>query len=766
MILNSSMRETWDRVVSSDPGLQRLRMAMSVAVAMTTTVWLEYAFGRLTRAGAQGVVVAILLGTVMALMGSMALGGTRSWPKARTAVFFPIAIAAGMLPGTVVAGHTDLMLIVLVLIMSLAVFIRRFGMAFFFYGFMIWMGYFFTVFLGAHLSDLPALLGAVVVSTVWNLLLSVTLLRTNSRRTLRRVQGAFGARARAVAGVCADLMEADPTDEHRRIRLRRKLHSRQLRLAEAALMVEGWSAEPGSLPPGWSAPALRRRLLDAHLLIDELATAAESLVLTQGRLAGAAADISRHLARRDYHTAGQLARALLALDQVDGNEPGERRGDCFAQHLASAALEFTALAAQADTPPDAEDAEEFSPAVALALGVLPGSGAVALDVTARGAWDRLNRMSLTSRQAVQVAVAGGLAILAGRELSETRYYWAVIAAFIAFAGTATRAETSIKAGNRVLGTLLGLGAGVGLVHLTAGHTMWVLAVVIISMSCGFYVVNVSYAGMIFFVTIMVSQLYSQLHEFSAHLLVLRLGETALGAAIGTIVAVVVLPTSTRDTIKAARGRYFTALADLLRATAGRFDGEPTDLTAAVGDPDALTRTVDLRLQQLALVARPLTHSVVRPLIRGNDPRAIRHRITLYAALTRQSRALALETRVGRNHTPDPEAALACADLADVAALLAEEIPASRVPTPEVTAKLSAAEAFLLSRQPKGVEVRPSAARPLTQLPRLLGEFAVLPGTAQAPGNLAVNRAQASPAAVAELDSPLTCPQKSGPGPTK
>ncbi|MFI5783841.1 hypothetical protein [Nocardia sp. NPDC051570] len=85
-------------------------MSLSVAVAMTTTIGVEYGFGRLTHASDRGLLVAILLGTVMAMMGSMALGGTQSWLKVRTAVFFPVAIAVGMLPGTVVVGHTDLML--------------------------------------------------------------------------------------------------------------------------------------------------------------------------------------------------------------------------------------------------------------------------------------------------------------------------------------------------------------------------------------------------------------------------------------------------------------------------------------------------------------------------------------------------------------------------------------------------------------------------------------------------------------------------------
>lgn len=753
------MREVWDRIVGSDPGLQRLRTAFGAAVAMSTTLALEYGYGRATHADAEGTLVCMLLGTVMAMMGSMALDGTQVLPKIRTAVFFPVAIGAGMVVGVAVAGHTDTMLAVFVAVMFLAVFIRRFGLPYFFYGFMIWMGYFFAAFLDARVSQLPDLLAAVALATAWVLLLSTTVLRANPQRTLARVRRAFDARARAVARVCADLLETDPQDARRLARLRRALYSRQLRLAETALVIEGWSAHPGTLPPGRSAAEVRRRTLDAHLAVDAVATAADALAGTGGRLAPEAAAVAAHLARSEYAAAERRSKDLLAFVDSAGQRaagPAERATDCYAYHLATAAWEFTLLvreiratAASGGTGHDegarvsdgsasgADRDADFSPAVTLAMGGLPGSAAVAGDVSARGGWARLGSLSLTTRQAIQVAVAGTLAIVVGRELSEARYYWAVIAAFIAFTGTATRSETFIKATNRVVGTLFGLGAGIGLAHLTAGHTLWVITVIVLSMSCGFYLVSLSYAAMIFFVTIMVSQLYTQLHEFSAGLLMLRLEETAIGAAIGIGVALVVLPTSTRDTVNSARGRYFAAVAELLYAAAGWLEHEGrADAAAGRGGPgadggpdaeggadlDALMRVVDHRLQQLTLVARPLT----RPLVWGNDPRLVRHRLTLYAAVTRQTRVLALGPRRSPGLAPAPHLAQAGRALGHAATALAlAPVPQGR-PAPEVARALRTAEAALLTGLPTAGTVLPPVTRPLLRLRQLLHELAVLP----------------------------------------
>jgi hypothetical protein len=379
-----------------------------------------------------------------------------------------------------------------------------------------------------------------------------------------------------------------------------------------------------------------------------------------------------------------------------------------------AALDLVALTTE-DSDPDDDTVVEFEAVVGLAFGNLPGSPAVAADVPARHVrWNPLSRLSLVNRQAIQVAVAGGLAILVGRELSTTRYYWAVIAAFIMFAGTGTRAETFIKGVNRVLGTLVGLVASIWFADLTAGHTSAVLVVIVASMFCGFYLIQVSYAYMIFFVTIMVGQLYSVLHEFSDGLLVLRLEETAIGAAIGFGVALVVVPLSTRDTVRTARDNLLTALATLLTAAAQRLSGGG----AATPTPglDLLARSLDDRVRQLALVAKPLT----RPLLWGNSPPRTRHRLALYAATATHARSLTVALRqTGRTEGP----VVACRALATVANQLTgisvgQRQEAAAEPLAEADTAL-----FAHSGSVPGALATDPVLRPLIHLHHLLREIA-------------------------------------------
>nr|WP_275403847.1 FUSC family protein [Pseudonocardia acidicola] len=317
-----------------------------------------------------------------------------------------------------------------------------------------------------------------------------------------------------------------------------------------------------------------------------------------------------------------------------------------------------------------------------------------------------------------MAVAGGLAILLGEMVSPTRYYWAVLAAFLAFTGTSTRSETVAKAFNRVLGTLIGLAAAILLADLTAGNTPAILAVILVSVFAAFYLFTVNYALMVFFVTIMVAEMYDVLHQFSDQLLLLRLTETAVGAAVGIVVALILVPTSTRDTARAARTAVLGALAELLGATARRIRPETRrgpEPDATPSDLGELARTLDDRLRQLALVARPLTW----PVVLGNDPGRIRDRLRLYEDCGISARSLTMWLRRHSEPAP-PELADAAQALGDAAGRLAEV--GTYRPDREVHEHLARADSMLLqaTRPGAAAAVHP-ATRPLVRLHELLHE---------------------------------------------
>jgi uncharacterized membrane protein YccC len=70
-------------------------------------------------------------------------------------------------------------------------------------------------------------------------------------------------------------------------------------------------------------------------------------------------------------------------------------------------------------------------------------------------------------------------------------------------------------------------------------------VIIAALGIGMYFMKLSYGVFVIGITMMVAQLYVEVGEYRNHLLVLRLEETAIGAAIGALAAVAIFPVPTR-----------------------------------------------------------------------------------------------------------------------------------------------------------------------------------------------------------------------------
>lgn len=695
-IIRKRILRIYDGLVASDPGLTRFRVALRAAVAMATSLGIEALLTHFLGVTGVGVVVAMLLGAVVAMVGSLALMGSNVLILMRTAALFPVALGLGEAGGIAVGPRTDFMLAGFVVVMFIAVAIRRFGPAYFQYGFMMWLGYFFASFTHATWFEFPFMMAAVMVATLWIVLLSTTVLRTHPQRTFERTLASFWVRARLVAGALEEYMKSATQDE---ASLRLSLRLKTGQLSESALMVEGWLDNPAALPPGGSALAVRRFLLEVQYLLDRMASDAAMLFETRSDDAlDLGSTVAGAMARGDQQRAAQV---LVHLQDVDG--PGRDSAIDFS----NAAAEFLALSFEnhrfGDGTWQRGEGAEFSPIATLIMENLPGSSAIAQGLAARGnTWNPLARLSLPWRQAIQVALAGTLAILFGRWLSPARYYWAVIAAFIMSAGTATRMETVLKGINRILGTLAGLVGAVIVAGLTAGHTGLIVATIVLAVFMAIYWQRVSYAYFVFFLTIMLGELYSVLHEFSPQFMILRLEETMVGALAGLLVALVVLPLSTRDTVRAARQAFLDDLqAFLVRAS--QVAGE-----SQIGvELDPLVRALEDRYRRLVTVADPVTP----PLAWGYRRPSIEHRLGIYAALSGYVRTLAVTlTRTPQDMRPE-ELKDALEQLAQAVGELKESQPDGLAPP------IPHLEGLMQWDQ-----VNPWAG-PLIQIQRLLTDFA-------------------------------------------
>jgi hypothetical protein len=176
-----------------------------------------------------------------------------------------------------------------------------------------------------------------------------------------------------------------------------------------------------------------------------------------------------------------------------------------------------------------------------------------------------------------------------------------------------------------------------------------LVVILLAIFVGFYLFRVSYTSLAFAITILIAELYELLGTYSDGLLALRVGETALGAVVGGVVAVSFLPTSAKCAEEAAR----TRLAEELRAAtvdvaavlhggpgSEGHDGEPVDLHARA-------RSLDAAVHQLALIGVPLSLRVVPG--SGSRREAVGGRLSAWVRCAARVRAVIHAVEDSRTH---------------------------------------------------------------------------------------------------------------------
>ena len=187
------------------------------------------------------------------------------------------------------------------------------------------------------------------------------------------------------------------------------------------------------------------------------------------------------------------------------------------------------------------------------------------------------------RSAVQTAVATALAIAAGDLVSPNRWYWAAFAAFVMFQGTRSQGESIVKGARFVIGTLAGVVFGILVATLLSGHEILTMAAIVAAVFLAFQANVAAYGTMVFWLTVILGLMFGMLGFFAPELLLLRLEETAVGAACGAAVACLVLVRQKRSAVEDAIRAFIQALGRSVDGAAhALLDGTPPpDLAARI-----------------------------------------------------------------------------------------------------------------------------------------------------------------------------------------
>ncbi|MFI0259686.1 FUSC family protein [Streptomyces sp. NPDC017056] len=646
-VIRRSLTGVWDRFAASDPGLLRLMAGLRTVAAIALTLVVLAVLGT--------DVTHLVAGAMTAMVATFAIKEKQVRGQAVTlALGLPVALAAvslgALLHSRIIAGD-----VFFVALIFGAVYCRRFGDRGTALGLIGFQTYFVSLFVGATLSALPVLALTLAIGFACSAVVRFTVVPETPQRILQWLRGAFRARVAQLVATHIELLDAGP-DQLDKVLDDLRRHT--ARLHESALMIQG-RLEDGTRDPA-TAALLQRRVADA-----EIATERLGVLLLNARSAERADTLTLHLPQAPLPTAKNLMRAeddatvtlrrdLNALHLLVSRPASDRPGTAVAhvrnrllgyrdddnlprasiavqdvfRGIGEAARSVLGLRLALDGPQDESD---DSPATTRSREEFDAEDVALAGADEPEEDDRTGLQRPTTRAAFQIAVGSTLAIVGGEFLSAQRWYWAVLTCWVVFLNTASTGEIIIKGYRRLLGTVLGVIAGVALAGLVGNHTWTAFALILLFVFAMFFTAPLSYALMSFFVTAMLGLLYTLLNTYSLDVLILRIEETALGAACGIIAAVVVLPVHTDRRTDDLLGTVLGKLDDVVSASVDQLSGGPaTDLLG-------LSRDLDTALDDLRASTRPLTHPISPLRVRRQT---VRYLVALLETCAYHARSLA------------------------------------------------------------------------------------------------------------------------------
>lgn len=679
-------------LVTADPGLARLRLA-AVAVASMALAAGIVALARATVLPGEPVTIVLFAG-VLGMISNLAVNET-SLPRQRvTTLLMAVPALAATVAGTLLSPYRVVADVVFVAVMVAAVYVRRFGPRGFALGQAAFMAFFFTQFLKVQPAQVPALCVAVVAGLGSTLLLRGVVFAERPERTLRRLVDAFRARAYEMVQRVDDVLAAaqetvpdgsavagrSPGDEHEQVgeAVLERLYRARRRLNETALLVEDQLERTTAerVWPGLENDVLALRIVDAELGLERLGVAVRRMVRAGAPGSGEAdqrptalaltalrtglVHLGHALERRTRHrrVLGELADARgavagLVADTRRGHERVQRAA--FAVRRVSDSVEY----AQRDAPARPGDATTEGialPGVPRSASPIEVAGGAAGDGIADGRPDPVDPpgdgegrteeqgtgLLLTTRQAVQVGVGTTLAIVIGELLAPQRWYWAVIAAFVVFANTNSRGDLLSRGWGRVVGTVGGVAAGMGLAALTAGNQVVSLILLFACAFLALYLVRISPGMLAFWITAVLALVYGLIGQFSVETLLLRIEETLVGVVASVLAAFLVLPKGTRQAFSESVETFVDTADDVLADAVGTVLGQRS------APPLERARDMDTALATVRARVRPLLVDTPKRRGRSSHRRALR----VFVVVDHYARALArLAADLGS--APDP-----------------------------------------------------------------------------------------------------------------
>lgn len=577
-------------LTAADPGRTRFINASMVALGVAISASIAWSIVHFAHVDSS----LVGMGAFMAMQLGFLVRDTTARDRVITTLLLIVPILASLTIATALSGSRTLEIIVFIAVAGAAMWVRRFGTRAGSLGTMAFFAYFFALFLRPTWHDLPWFFLVAVCATGSLALVRAFTVRSNPRRQLSRLI----AELRAAS---ASAVQAAPAGEP-------VLHTRLVAIDQIGTAITAWQSEYSTRAViGLDRTDFARLVLNARVDLDhacrEVAGAklpdAPDALLDDLRIV-----LGSHSTPSEISAAEARAAARLA-DGSDQYAPWP----VLAQRITDrATLSHAALAtvdlshAPINKPSTSNDAPAAPPSSTPTEGAASSPSAPPKPAPqARRPWDH---WQLTTRMAIQAMVATALATVVGELISASRWYWAVLTAFIVFLGTNNRGAILTRASRRLVGTLSGVLVGFGLALLINGNLPLLIIACVLTVFCMLYFGPLQYAVQAFFITVFLALMYGLLGILTRQLLELRLEETALGAVIGVACAYLIFSSSSRPSIMKQLTEHFDALDDALTSTKAALCGSG-DEAALVGGVHRVQASCDAVHTALAAMSMSL-----------------------------------------------------------------------------------------------------------------------------------------------------------------
>lgn len=296
----------------------------------------------------------------------------------------------------------------------------------------------------------------------------------------------------------------------------------------------------------------RENIRPRMAVVNELALLSEDAILNAADALPGSAALVRALQ-------GRVFELELSARRIFGSIERRSRGEIAADLNA---LEKGYQSLRTGEQALVAEKEAATPVPSTSTGI-PGATVAGATGVAKVRYSSLgDRFHFQTRQAIQATIATALATVLGTMISEDRWYWAPLTAYVVFTGT-TRGDSVRRAFWRLFGTALGVAAGLSIAWFLRGDRDLEIAALFFGLFCAMFAIKASYAWYVFWLTTVIAIFYSLLELLTPSLLYLRIEQTLIGGLCGGICAFFVLPVSAKKSLRAELAKLFAMLSHVL-----------------------------------------------------------------------------------------------------------------------------------------------------------------------------------------------------------